>query len=49
MDENGEHRNLQLQELEELHSDAYESAKIYKEKMKDFHDKMISRKESKYG
>ena len=47
MDESGEHRKLQLQELEEIRNDAYESAKIYKEKAKVFHDKMISRKEFK--
>ena len=32
MDESGEHKKLQLQELEEIHNDAYESARIYKEK-----------------
>ncbi|XP_068649004.1 uncharacterized protein [Aristolochia californica] len=47
-DESGEHRKLQLQELEEIPNDAYESARIYKEKMKVFHDKMISRKEIKF-
>jgi dTDP-4-amino-4,6-dideoxygalactose transaminase len=49
MDESGEYRKLQLQELEEIRNDAYESARIYKEKMKAFHDKMISRKEIKVG
>ena len=49
MDESGEYRKLQLQELEEIHNDAYESARIYKEKMKVFYDKMISRKEFKVG
>ena len=49
MDESGEHRKLQLQELEEIRNDAYESAMIYKEKTKAFHDKMISRKEFKVG
>jgi hypothetical protein len=49
MDESGEHRKLQLQELEEIHNDAYESARIYKEKTKVFHDKMIFRKEFKIG
>ena len=42
-----EHRKLQLQELEEIRNDAYESARIYREKAKVFHDKMISRKEFK--
>ena len=49
MDESGEHRKLQLQELEEIRNDAYESARIYKEKVKVFHDKMISRKEFEVG
>jgi len=49
MDESGEHRKLQLQELEEIHNDAYQSARIYKKKTKAFHDKMISRKEFKIG
>ena len=44
MDETGEHRKLQLQELEEIRNDAYESSCIYKEKTKAFHDKAISRK-----
>ena len=49
MDESGEPKKLQLQELEEIHNDAYESARFYKEKTKVFHDKMISRKEFKVG
>jgi hypothetical protein len=36
MDESGEHKKLQLQELEEIHNDTYESARIYKEKTKAF-------------
>ncbi|XP_050919228.1 uncharacterized protein LOC127136747 [Lathyrus oleraceus] len=36
---------IQLQQLEELRLEAYESSRIYKEKTKHFHDKMISRKE----
>ena len=40
---------MQLQELEEIRNDTYESARIYKEKAKVFHDKMISRKEFKVG
>ncbi|KAK9211738.1 hypothetical protein WN943_001115 [Citrus x changshan-huyou] len=31
-------------ELEEIHNDAYENAKIYKQRMKVFHDKKIMRK-----
>ncbi|XP_044510154.1 uncharacterized protein LOC123228765 [Mangifera indica] len=49
LDESGEHRKLQLQELEEIRNDAYENARIYKEKTKAFHDKMISRKEFSLG
>ncbi|XP_073121766.1 uncharacterized protein [Henckelia pumila] len=45
MDESREHRNIQFQELEEIRNDAYASSKIYKEKTKAFHDKMISRRE----
>nr|XP_028959986.1 uncharacterized protein LOC103436690 [Malus domestica] len=37
----GQHRKLQLKELEEIRNDAYESSRIYKEKSKAFHDKMI--------
>ena len=44
MDESGEHRKLQLQELEEIRNDAYESSCIYKEKTKALHDKAILRK-----
>jgi hypothetical protein len=34
-------RKLQLQELEEIRNDAYENARIYKEKTKSLHDRMI--------
>ncbi|XP_074342358.1 uncharacterized protein LOC141679890 [Apium graveolens] len=44
LDEAGLHHNLQLSELEELRNEAFESARIYKEKTKVFHDKMIQRK-----
>jgi len=33
-----------LNELDELHKEAYENAKIYEAKTKAFHDKMISHK-----
>ncbi|XP_073153563.1 uncharacterized protein [Henckelia pumila] len=49
MNESGEHRKLQLQELEEIRNDAYASSKIYKEKTKSLHDKMISRREFEVG
>ncbi|GAU43740.1 hypothetical protein TSUD_365890 [Trifolium subterraneum] len=45
MQEAGKERKLQLQQLEELRLEAYENSRIYKEKTKHFHDKMISRKE----
>ena len=38
-------RNLQLQEMEEIRNDAYENARIYKEKTKSLHDRLITRKE----
>ncbi|XP_048494415.1 uncharacterized protein LOC125494719 [Beta vulgaris subsp. vulgaris] len=45
----GDHRKLQLQELEEIRRESYENATIYKEKRKAWHDKMIMRKEFKVG
>ena len=35
------HWKIQLQELEELRNEAYENAKIYNERSKEFHDKLI--------
>ena len=51
MDSNmaNEKRMLQLSELEEFHNEAYENAKIYKEKTKAWHDKHIARKEFEPG
>ncbi|RDX85447.1 hypothetical protein CR513_33372, partial [Mucuna pruriens] len=48
-DQADQEQKLQLQELEELHLEAYENSWIYKEKVKHFHDKRIIRKESKVG
>ena len=45
----GEKCMLQLSELEEFRNEAYENAKIYKEKMKAWHDKHIAKKEFKLG
>jgi hypothetical protein len=45
----GEKRKLQLFELEELRHDAYENAKIYKERTKAYHDKQLVRKEFHVG
>ena len=41
IDEAGIHRKLQLNELEEIRNESSENARIYKEKTKVFHDKMI--------
>ena len=49
MDATGMHRKLQLNELEEIRNDAYENARIYKEKTKAFHDKMIRGKAFSIG
>ncbi|XP_058775534.1 uncharacterized protein LOC131649793 [Vicia villosa] len=38
-----------MNELEEIRLDAYENAKIYKERTKKWHDKRISRKEFNEG
>ena len=40
----GKQRLLQLNELEELRRESYESSRIYKERIKLFHDKSIARK-----
>ena len=40
----GSQRALQLNELDELCNEAYENSKIYKAKIKAFHDKHIQRK-----
>ncbi|XP_059623176.1 uncharacterized protein LOC132266339 [Cornus florida] len=44
-DQAGERRTLQLNKLEELRNDAYESSRIYKAKTKLEHDKQILRQE----
>jgi hypothetical protein len=41
MDEAGLQRKLQLSELEELRNDAFENARIYKDKTKTFHDNLL--------
>ena len=45
----GEKRILDIHELEELTLDAYENARIFKERTKKWHDNRISRKEFKEG
>ena len=49
LNEAGMYRKLQLNELEEIRNDAYESAKVYKDRMKVFHDKNILRKSFTVG
>ena len=44
-----EKRLLQLNELEELRNEAYDNARIYKEKTKRWHDQKILRREFKVG
>ncbi|CAL1376836.1 unnamed protein product [Linum trigynum] len=45
----GEKRLLQLNELDEIRLNAYENARIYKEKTKKWHDHHILRREFKVG
>ena len=45
----GEKRLLQLSELDEFRNEAYENARIYKEKTKAWHDKHITIKEFTTG
>ncbi|RDX96107.1 hypothetical protein CR513_21287, partial [Mucuna pruriens] len=42
-------RQFQLQELDELCLEAYENSRIYKHKVKNFHDQQILRKEFQVG
>jgi hypothetical protein len=45
----GEKRLLDIQAQDELRSEAYESAKLFKEKVKRWHNKKIQKKEFKQG
>ncbi|RDY13435.1 Retrovirus-related Pol polyprotein, partial [Mucuna pruriens] len=45
----GHQRKFQLQELDELHLEAYENSRIYKQKVKQFHDQQILRKKFQVG
>ena len=40
---------LQLNEMKEVHNNAYENARIYKERTKQWHDKHIMSKDFKKG
>ena len=45
----GQNRLMKLNELDEFRNEAYENARIYKEKSKAFHDKRILRKDFQHG
>ena len=45
----GLHRKLQLSELEEMRNEAYDSSRVYNERMKAFHDKHIVKKSFELG
>ena len=45
----GEKRLLQLNEMDEFRRDAYENAKLYKERVKKWHDQNIQRKDFYVG
>ncbi|CAN6704234.1 unnamed protein product [Malus baccata var. baccata] len=49
IDAAGLHRKLQLNELEEVRNEAYENSRMYKEKTKAFHDRMIRSKTFSIG
>ncbi|KAL2318901.1 hypothetical protein Fmac_032777 [Flemingia macrophylla] len=49
IDQVGEERKLQLNELDEIRLEAYENSKFYKEKTKKFHDNLIARKDFVVG
>nr|KYP39686.1 Transposon Ty3-G Gag-Pol polyprotein [Cajanus cajan] len=49
IDQAGEERRLQLNELDEIRLEAYENSKFYKEKTKKFHDNLIARKDFVVG
>ena len=45
----GEKKMLQLNEIEEFHNNVYENASIYKERTKQWHDKLIMSRDFKKG
>ncbi|CAN6552261.1 unnamed protein product [Malus baccata var. baccata] len=49
VDQAGIHRKLQLSELDEIRHEAYENARIYKEKTTAFHDQMLRGKTLEIG
>jgi len=49
LDVSGDHKRMQLLELEEWREKAYRNSKIYKERVKRWHDKRIKKKEFASG
>ncbi|XP_057785197.1 uncharacterized protein LOC131002745 [Salvia miltiorrhiza] len=49
MNEAGQSRKLEIQELEEIRREAYDNAVLYKERMKKSHDALITNKQFSYG
>jgi len=45
----GERRKVQMHELEEMRNQAYESSKLYKERVKKYHDKKIIQRQFRLG
>ena len=45
----GQNQKMQISELEEWREKAYHSAKLYKERIKRWHDKIIKKKEFNPG
>ena len=45
----GEKRILQINEMDEFYNDAYENARIYKDKTKRWHDKHVLSREFEVG
>ena len=45
----GEKRKVQIHELEEMRNNAYHSSKLYKEKVKGYHDKKVRQKDFQPG
>nr|XP_027124268.1 uncharacterized protein LOC113740960 [Coffea arabica] len=48
-DRDGKERKLQLQELEEIRLEAYDNARLYKERTKSFHDRLVRTKHFSVG
>ena len=49
MEAAGKKRLLQLNEIDEFHKEAYDNARIYKERIKEWHDRHSQKREFKPG